>query len=82
MPRPLRPTPETPPADGGAPHELALEDLVGGSYFAIGEHMFMAATMNLLTKASVPKFPGEDPLRDMDEIDLRLVHAWWKCPND
>lgn len=82
MPRPLGPIPDPPAGGALVPHELDLEGLTAGSYFTVAGHVFMAATMNLLTTAKAPKLRGEGPVRDWDEIDLRLVHAWWKCCDD
>lgn len=82
MPKPLAPTPASPATGTRAPHEIDLEGLTAGNYFAIGRHQFMAARMNLTTVARVSGPDGADPVRGLDEIDLRLVHAWWKCCND
>lgn len=79
MPKPLGPALEPPALDGRVPHELDLEGMTAGSFFTIGRHQFMTQRMNLTTVASVPRRRDEDPMRDLDEIDLRLVHAWWKC---
>lgn len=82
MPRPLHSLLDAPPVDGRGPHNLDLEDLTAGTYFTIGRHAFMAARMNLTAVANVPRRRDGDPMRDLDEVDLRLVHAWWRCPND
>lgn len=82
MPTPLRPLPNDPAAEPCVPHELDLAGLTAGNYFTSEGHIFMVGSMNLTTRARASKFPGEPPVRDIDEIDMRLVHAWWKCPND
>lgn len=78
MVKPLHPLAAAPVEGGPLPHELDLDGMTAGSWFRIGAHMFMAQRMNLTTVARAPR-RGEDPVRDLDEIDMRLVHIWWKC---
>lgn len=82
MTKPLAPAPEPPPLDGRAPHELDLEAMTAGTYFTIGRCAYMVVRMDLTAIAGAPRRRDESPVRDLDEIDLRLVHAWWKCCDD
>lgn len=82
MTKPLADTPAPPATGTRAPHEIDLEGLTAGSYFTIGRHQFMAQRTNLSTAVRFPSRRDEDPVRDLDEIDLTLVHAWWKCCDD
>ena len=61
--------------------ELDLEDITAGGYFTIGRHTFMVQRMNLDVTARAPHRHGGDPERELEEIDMRLVHARWKCCN-
>lgn len=61
--------------------ELVLEDIAAGGYFTIGRHTFMVQRMDLATVAHGPDRRDEDPVRDLEEIDMRLTHARWKCCN-
>jgi hypothetical protein len=78
VPRPTFIPPEPPFPAERIPHEIDLDGMAAGSYFRIGRHWFMAMSVNLTTRASIPRSPADDPMRDMDEIDMRLVHAGWK----
>ena len=61
------------------PRELNLEDITAGTYFAIGDHTFMAQAMHLSTVAAPPDRPSGPPMRDLEQIDMKLVRARWKC---
>lgn len=73
--------PQTPlivEAEPRVSHEIDLAELAAGSYFRIGGHLFMAVRVNVETTATPPRAGDDGPLRGIDEIDMRLVHAGWK----
>lgn len=70
----------TPNATPGR-RELDLEDITAGGYFTIGRHTFMVQRMNLDVTARPPRRADSEPERELEEIDMRLVHARWKCCN-
>lgn len=58
--------------------ELDLHSMFAGRYVKIDGHWWYVADMSLMTRAAPPVRPGEDPVRDMEQVDLKLVHARWK----
>ena len=64
-------------------HELDLEQVPASTYFKIGSHWFMAQRVNIRTATyGRPSRPDKDPIRDLDEIDMTLVHAHWRGCDD
>ncbi|HEY8973694.1 MAG TPA: hypothetical protein VIN75_05715 [Burkholderiaceae bacterium] len=76
--------PEGLPADLAATHhELDLDEIAARTYFKIGRHWFMAQSVNLRTSTyGIPSRRDEDPVRDFDEVEMRLVHAHWRGCDD
>lgn len=66
-------------------HEFEVRKLIARDYVLIDGHVFLVRKVNLLTVRQAPSIsrslPG-DPVRDLDEVDLTLVHAYWKCELD
>lgn len=79
MPKPLSPAPIAPALDGRVPHELDIEAMTAGTYFTIGRCAFMVQRLNLDVTARPPRRRDGEPERELEEIDMRLVHARWKC---
>lgn len=76
MPKPIGP--QIPADAEDTFHELSLEEIAAATYFRIGSHWFMASSVNLVTTAHAPYRPGGRPAREIDQIDMRLIHAHWR----
>lgn len=79
MPTPLRRLPNDPAAEPYVPHEIDLEGLVAASYVKIGGHWFIIQECRPLYRLSrLPAHRDDDIVRDVTNLELRLVHADWK----
>jgi hypothetical protein len=79
MPTPLRRLPNDPAAESYVPHEINLEGWYAGSYVKVGGHWFIVEECRPLFRLSrLPAHPHDDAVRDMTNLEVKLVHADWK----
>lgn len=64
------------------PHDFELQKLVSRDYVTIDGHAFLVQKVYATVTRSAPRRAGDDPARDVHEVDLTLVHAYWKCELD